>query len=85
MKAKIIAIGNSKGIRIPKTLLKEGGFEEEVFLEASGGSIVIRPVSAPRTGWGEAFQKMAKHNDDALIDQRADAISNWDRAEWEWK
>ncbi len=83
MKAKIIAIGNSKGIRIPKTLLEEGGFEDEVYLEATRGSIVIRPANSPRDGWGEAFRKMADHGDDALLDPQS--VSNWDREEWEWK
>lgn len=84
MKAKIIKIGNSKGIRLPKTLLKEVELGEEVILEASRGSIVVRPASAPRSGWEDAFKQMAQKGDDKLLDKEI-STSNWDNEEWEWK
>ena len=84
MKAKIIKIGNSKGIRLPKALLKEVGLGEEVLLEASKGSIVLRPASVPRSGWEQAFEEMARNSDDKLLDTEV-STSTWDKEEWEWK
>ena len=84
MKAKLIKIGNSRGIRLPKAVIQEIGLGEEVVLEASRGSLVVRPVSKPRAGWEGAFQEMARRGEDRLID--ADLASTaWDREEWEWK
>jgi antitoxin MazE len=60
MKAKIIRIGNSQGIRIPKPLLEQTGLTEDVEFEVRADGIVIRSVRAVRAGWGAAFQSMAK-------------------------
>ena len=85
MKAKVIQIGNSRGVRIPKGMLQEIGQPEEVYLEASKGTIVIRPSRSPREQWSEEFRRMAERGDDRLIDQEALSTSTWDRKEWEWK
>lgn len=50
MKTRIVRIGNSQGIRIPKLLLAETGLEGEVEIEARGGELVVRAAGAPRTG-----------------------------------
>ncbi len=84
MKAKIIKIGNSRGIRIPKTLMKEVQLEDEVLLEASRGTIVIRPARTARQEWGHAFHEMAMRGDDKLLDGDR-ALSSWDREDWEWR
>ena len=84
MKTRIIRIGNSQGIRIPKLYLQQTGLDEEVELEVQESEIVIRPAGHPRRGWAEAFQAMAKHGDDKLLDERSTNQSNWDEAEWQW-
>jgi antitoxin MazE len=58
MEAKIIAVGNSKGIRLPKALIDECGLKEGQTLRVarSGRSIVLTPPENPRAGWDEAFQ-----------------------------
>ena len=68
MKARIIQIGNSKGIRIPRPLLRGCQLEDEVELEAQPGQLIVRPVGGPRHGWAAAFEKMAEYGDDALLD-----------------
>ena len=83
MKAKVIKIGNSRGIRIPKAIIEQVGLGQEVVLEASRGTIIIHPASKPRATWGAAFQEMAKHGDDRLLDCEISG-SSWDK-EWEWK
>jgi antitoxin MazE len=83
LKTRIVRIGNSQGIRIPKPLLEQSGLGEEVELEVRSDEIVIRAASRPRAGWEAAFQAMAAEGDDAVLD--AEMVSNeWDDHEWTW-
>jgi antitoxin MazE len=84
MKTRIIRIGNSQGVRIPKLYLQQTGLGEEVELEVQDGEIVIRSTEHPRQGWAEAFRAMAKQGDDELLDEGVTNQSSWDKAEWEW-
>lgn len=84
MKSRIIKIGNSQGIRIPKALLDQTGLQEEVELEADAGQIIIRPVEHPRAGWEEQFRAMAQAGDDKLLDPDLTGHSKFDKEEWEW-
>jgi len=84
MKTNIVRIGNSRGIRIPKTLLKQCRLGEAVELEVEKDRLVIRPAKKPRSGWDEAFREMAQRGDDVLLDREATTPSDWDRTEWEW-
>lgn len=81
MKASIIKIGNSHGIRIPKPLLDQCGFENEVELEVRNHSLVIKPAKKTRKNWDSAFQKMGQNKDDQLIEI---ASTDWENGEWEW-
>jgi antitoxin MazE len=85
MKTRIVSIGNSRGVRIPKPLLQEAGLEGEVEITAEKGSLVIRSVKRTREGWASAFQEMSRRGDDALIDNVASTLSAWDKDEWEWR
>lgn len=82
---RIIRIGNSQGIRIPKALLQQIGFTDTdmVTLEAQTDQLVIRPVVAARHDWDEQFQAMAAAGDDQLLDDDA-TLTDWDNAEWTW-
>jgi len=82
MKAQIIQIGNSHGIRIPKALLEESRIKGEVDLELHADGILIRNVQKPRSGWDEAFKLMADNDDDETL---GDGIgSSFDKKEWQW-
>jgi len=81
MKAKVIKIGNSRGIRLSKAVIEEVGLGEEVLLEASRGALVIRPISDARQNWGDKFKQMADTGDDSLIDLGSPA-NRWDSKEW---
>ena len=83
MKATIIQIGNSQGIRIPKPILEQCNLQNEVELEIHKNELVIRSLGAPRKDWHKKFAAMAAKGDDALLD--ADVQSTWDEKEWEWK
>ncbi len=85
MKTRIVAIGNSRGIRIPKPLLEQTGLSGEVEISAEDRALVIRPVKRPRAGWAAAFQEMARRGDDAMLDDGAPSLSAWDEDEWQWR
>ena len=85
MKASIIRIGNSKGIRIPKVMLEQTRLSGEVEMEARDQQIVIRPLSSPRQGWEEKFRTMCERGDDKLLDADLAGQTSWDKEEWLWK
>lgn len=82
MRADIVPIGNSKGIRIPKTILEQCHIKKEVVLEVEDDSIIIKPVKREtRKNWEQCFKKMKENKDDKLIiDDKIDL----DVVEWEW-
>jgi antitoxin MazE len=84
MRAKIIKIGNSQGIRIPKLFLEQTQLGEEVEIEVQDDQIIIRPVTYPRQGWDETFQAMAESGDDRLLDDDLTGLTQWDQEEWQW-
>ena len=58
METKIIQIGNSKGLRLSKTLLEKYQIGEFVNLRLEESCIVIEPVIKPRNNWSKAFKEM---------------------------
>ena len=84
MRASIIRIGNSRGIRIPKMLLEQCRLGSTVELEVQDGQLVVRPVDGARLGWEEAFRQMAQQGDDELLDRESLPPTEWDTTEWEW-
>lgn len=84
MRARVIKIGNSKGIRIPKALLDQTGLSDDVELEVEEDRIVIRPVLDPRQGWESSFETMASNCDDAMLDSAGHLDHSWDNEEWQW-
>ena len=82
MKASIVKIGNSHGVRIPKPILDQCGFKKEVELEVVNQELVVKAVYRPRKNWETSFKKMAQHKDDRLKEAPS---TDWDIEEWEWK
>jgi len=83
MKARIIRIGNSRGIRIPKAMIEQAHLTEDVRIEAAPNQIIIRSAHLPRERWEEAFRLMAARGDDKLPNQQA-SLTAFDEAEWKW-
>ena len=82
MKASIIKIGNSQGLRIPKPILKQCGFNREVELEVQDKELIIKSTShPPRQNWEKAFKVIAQNKDDKLVEFPE---SKWVEEEWEW-
>ena len=82
MKASLVQIGNSRGVRIPKAFLEQTGLRDDVEMEIRGSQLVIRAAKHPRAGWDEAFAAMAARGDDAMLDE--ESPSSWDESEWKW-
>ena len=83
MKAHIVRIGNSRGIRLPKTLLQEAQLEDEVELQAEPGRILISKAAQPRAGWTEAARRMRAEGEDCLLDPPT--ATRFDKEDWKWR
>ena len=83
VKSRIIKIGNSHGVRIPKVLLEQLNFTANVELEVQDEQLIVRAAAAPRATWAAHFERMAATKDDALLDPDLLA-TKWDEQEWEW-
>jgi antitoxin MazE len=81
MKAQIIQIGNSQGIRISKVMLEESGISGEVDVELHPDGILIRNAQKPRAGWDEAFKTLAE-NDEELLNN--EGTTEFEKKEWQW-
>ena len=81
IKTKLIQIGNSKGIRIPKHILKRLNIQNkiELIIDDETKQIHIKSLISPRQNWEEEFQKMHKNGDDGLL-----IVDLLDLEEWEW-
>jgi antitoxin MazE len=84
VRTRIIKIGNSQGVRIPKVLLEQAGLGEEVELVVQNSQVLIRAMGKPRRSWEETFRAMTQHGDDRLVDEGLTGRTLWDEEEWEW-
>ncbi len=82
IRGRIVKIGNSQGIRIPKALLEQSGIESDVEIEVHNHTLTIRSAQRSRLGWDEAFAQMTQQSDDVLLDQ--ELSTEWEQTEWEW-
>ncbi len=67
METAIIKIGNSKGLRLSKTILEKYDIKDKVEMILEKGQIVLKPISSPRKNWEKAFEEMRENNDDRLL------------------
>jgi antitoxin MazE len=83
MKAELIRIGNSQGIRIPKPIIEQCGFVDSVDIIVEGDALIVRPARKVREGWEDRFRVMSATGDDHLLDEDS-ASPDWDDTEWQW-
>ena len=81
-KTRIVQIGNSRGIRVPKVLLEQAQLSDEVELRAEPGRLVVSGVRRPRTGWAAAARTMRSRDEDGLLDEATP--TKFDEMEWRW-
>jgi len=67
METAIIQIGNSKGLRLSKTILEKYNIKDKVEMILEKGRIILKPIDSPRKNWEKAFEEMSKNNDDTLL------------------
>jgi antitoxin MazE len=79
---RIVRIGNSRGIRVPKPLLERAQLPEDVELYAEPGRLVVRAARGPRHGWAEAARAMRARDDDGLLDEPTP--TRFEVEEWSW-
>jgi antitoxin MazE len=78
MVTKIIQIGNSKGLRLSKTILEKYDIGDTVNIKLKDKFIIIEPITKPRTNWAKSFKEMRKNGDDELLIQDIfEEESNW--------
>ena len=82
MKSRLVRIGNSRGVRLPKALIEEAGLHEEVEIRADGRSIIITPGRRPRDGWAADAKRLVADGAQGLLD--APTETRFDREDWEW-
>lgn len=83
MKARLIRMGNSRGVRLPKAVIEGAGLQEDVELYVRGNTVVIGPRKRPRLGWGEAAKQMRQAGDERLLERVAP--TRFDEREWRWR
>ena len=81
MKTKLVPIGNSRGVRLPKPLIEEARLEDEVDISVRGDTIVISAARKPREGWAEAAEKVHAEGGDSIL---IDPVQNEFDKDWDW-
>ena len=82
MKARLVRIGNSRGVRLPKPFIEQVGLSDEVDIQVRDGAVVIVPTRSPRSGWAVAAKQIRERNEDMLLDPVTS--THFDEREWEW-
>lgn len=81
MKTRLIRIGNSRGLRLPKPLIEEAGFKDEVEITLRDGALVVTSAEHPRSGWGAAVKLLLERREGYVIEN---APARFEEEEWEW-
>ena len=82
MKTRLIRIGNSRGVRLPKPLIEEAGLTDEVELKVRGGAVIIARTTKARTGWAEAAKELRTRDGNRLL--YPPTPTRFDDKEWKW-
>ena len=84
MQVELIRIGNSRGVRIPKTVIDRCGFGDSVDLRVEEGRVILARDRKPREGWKEAARaaKESIAGDELLLEGIPEY--EFDRNEWTW-
>lgn len=84
IKTRLVKIGNSHGVRIPKIVRDQVGLTDSIELEVHGDELIVRSSAAPRSDWAAQFREMAMRHDDGLLDADGPGTT-WDTTEWDWE
>jgi antitoxin MazE len=84
MKTRLVRIGNSQGIRIPKPLIEQCGLSGEIELQLQDDALIIKRIGKPRSGWAAAFAAMRRNGDDDQPNRDTWPKNDWDDTDWQW-
>ncbi len=82
MRARLVRIGNSRGVRLPKPLIEEAGLTEDVELQVQEGKIIISRVHSVRERWAQEAKALSTRGEDRLLDEPT--ATRFDAKEWNW-
>ncbi|MBO6536913.1 MAG: AbrB/MazE/SpoVT family DNA-binding domain-containing protein [Balneolaceae bacterium] len=80
MKTKLIKVGNSKGVRIPKPMIEEAGLSDEIELILDKNRIILQSMQSSRAGWSKAFLEAEEIHEEPTTY----FANDWDEEEWTW-
>ncbi len=82
---KLVRIGNSRGIRIPKAVIEQLQLDGDISLDVRPDGLLIRPIAGkPRATWKASLREIAERGDDRLVDGDQLSSTVWDEEEWTW-
>ena len=81
-RTRIVRIGNSRGLRLPKALIEQAELSDEVELHAEPGRLIVQAVREARVGWADAARRMHDAGDDRLLDETTP--TRFDDEDWKW-
>ena len=83
IRTSLIKIGNSIGLRIPQTILRQLKLTGEVELEVKQNQLIVKLADNPRAGWADAFCSAGEETDESLDEWKAMGMAE-DTSEWTW-
>ena len=79
---KLIQIGNSRGVRLPRAVIEQAGLVDEVLILVRDREVILRPAEAPRAGWEEALRQHGPPEDADL--EFLEIPNRFEDEEWSW-
>lgn len=83
MKTRLVRIGNSRGVRIPKPLIEQAGLGDEVELRVVDSAVIVEAARKPRADWADAARQLHERGEDGVLDESC--RTQFDETEWEWQ
>ncbi len=84
MTIKLIKIGSSRGVRLPKKLIEKFNFGDELEMEIKKDGLLLKKSANPRLGWYQNIQQELK-NEDFTEDLIPGSFKNeFDESDWQW-
>jgi antitoxin MazE len=89
--AKLVRVGNSRGVRLPKAVIEQAGLVDDVEIVVRGDEVILRRAGHPRAGWAAAFRKALAALPPEALEREREEWADWqnmpndfDEKEWTW-
>lgn len=64
LEMKVVPIGNSRGVRLPKAVLEKYAIRDAVVAEQREDGLLLRGIRDKRLSWEETYRDMSRHGED---------------------